>query len=139
MFKRSDPHAGLSKAEKDTLKYIIRIENENKVGINQFIKVGLFLILSLTIEVATFLLVGFKSPTSGHSQILPDYIFFDFGFWLILCSFMLTCSNGHYGYIPTEFAFPHKGYEVNVCLFVPGTAEQFVAKYIEMLTEMKNK
>ena len=93
MFKRSDPHAGLSKAEKDTLKYINRIENENKVGINQFIKVGLFLILSLAIEVATFLLVGFKSPTSGHSQILPDYIFFDFGFWLILCSFMLTCSN----------------------------------------------
>lgn len=55
MFKHSDPHAGLSKAEKDTLKYINRIENENKVGINQFIKVGLFLILSLAIEVATFL------------------------------------------------------------------------------------
>lgn len=53
-------------------------------------------------------------------------------------TFVLTCANGHYGYVPSNFAFPHKGYEVNVTKFVQGTAEKFSAKYVEMLKEMKD-
>lgn len=82
----------LSKLEKKALKHKKHLENENKIGINQFIKIGIFLLCSLAIEIATYLLIGLKSP-AGNPQILPNYIFFDIGFWLLLCSIMLTCSK----------------------------------------------
>lgn len=87
-----DKKPRLSKLEKKALKHKKYLENENKIGINQFIKIGIFLLLSLAIEIATYLLIGLKSP-SGNAQVLPTYILFDIGFWLILCSIMLTCSK----------------------------------------------
>ena len=82
----------LSKSEKKALKHKNHLENENKIGINQFIKIGIFLLCSLAIEIATYLLIGLKSP-AGNQQVLPTYLFFDIGCWLILCSLMLTCSK----------------------------------------------
>ena len=68
-----DKKPRLSKLEKKALKHKKYLENENKIGINQFIKIGIFLLLSLAIEIATYLLIGLKSP-SGNAQVLPTYI-----------------------------------------------------------------
>ena len=82
----------LSKEEKKALKKALKIENENKIGINQFVKVGVFLLFSLAIEITGFALIGLKNPLTGSSQVLPTYIFFDVGIWLLLSGLMLTCS-----------------------------------------------
>jgi len=82
----------LSKEEKKVLKKALKIENENKIGINQFVKVGVFLLFSLAIEITGFALIGLKNPLTGSSQVLPTYIFFDVGIWLFLSGLMLTCS-----------------------------------------------
>jgi len=81
----------LSKEEKKVLKKALKIENENKIGINQFVKVGVFLLFSLAIEITGFALIGLKNPLTGSSQVLPTYIFFDVGIWLFLSGLMLTC------------------------------------------------
>ncbi len=82
----------LTREEKREKKRLEKRENEHKIGINQFIKVGVFLLLSLAIEIATYVMVGIKNPYSGNLQLLPTYIFFDVGVWLIISGFMLTCS-----------------------------------------------
>ncbi len=56
-------------------------------------------------------------------------------------SFTLTCgySNAAQGYMPAADCFPNKGYEVDTCRYVQGTAEQISAKQLEMLNELKAK
>ena len=40
--------------------------------------------------------------------------------------------------VPTAFAFPNGSYEVYVCRYVPGTAEEFVAEEVRLLNECYN-
>ena len=56
-------------------------------------------------------------------------------------AFTLTCgySNANQGYMPAAECFPNKGYEVAVCQYVQGTAEEITAKQLEMLNELKAK
>ena len=53
-------------------------------------------------------------------------------------TFILTYCNGSNGYIPSEFAWEHGGYEVYKTKFARGTAELIVAQFLEMLNDMHN-
>lgn len=53
-------------------------------------------------------------------------------------TFTLSLTNGNYGYVPTKEVFPHGSYEVYVCYFTEGTAEEFVAEEIRLLNECYN-
>ena len=44
---------------------------------------------------------------------------------------------GSYSYMPDEEAFKNIGYEGNQCRYIPGTAEQLVAEYLDMLEGMR--
>lgn len=51
-------------------------------------------------------------------------------------TFVLTCANSNLGYIPSEVAFKHGGYAVDVTMFVRGTAEKLVESYLDMLNSL---
>lgn len=44
---------------------------------------------------------------------------------------------GSYSYMPDEEAYKNIGYEGNQCRYIPGTAEQLVAEYLDMLEGMR--
>ncbi len=52
-------------------------------------------------------------------------------------TFINSLSGGTYGYMPTLEAFPHGGYEVAVCPYEPGCAEQFVEEMQKLLKKCK--
>ena len=45
-------------------------------------------------------------------------------------------TNGSFGYIPAEEAFPNGGYEVESCRYVKGTAEQIEEKLVSLLIDL---
>ena len=45
-------------------------------------------------------------------------------------------SNGSRGYIPSAFAYPHRGYEGTTTRYVAGTGEEVVAELVSMLNEL---
>ena len=53
-------------------------------------------------------------------------------------TFINGLSGGTYGYMPTQEAFPHGGYEVVVCPYTAGCAELFVAEMQKLLDQCKN-
>ena len=48
-------------------------------------------------------------------------------------TFVLTCAINSFSYLPSDLAFRHGGYAVDVTLFVRGTAEDLVESYLDML------
>ena len=48
-----------------------------------------------------------------------------------------TCANGAYGYIPTEIAIEHGGYEPDNTRYAAGTAEELAELYVKLLTDVK--
>lgn len=71
-------------------KQIKKIE-AGKLGLNQILKPLLFFIISLALEIVSFSLFKFKT-SSGQTAFLPQYILFDIGVWLIVCSLIL-CTH----------------------------------------------
>lgn len=53
-------------------------------------------------------------------------------------TFVLSCSQSALGYIPTLKAFESGGYEVNMCMYVPGTAEMFRDASLDLLQDLHN-
>ena len=51
-------------------------------------------------------------------------------------TFVLTCANDNLSYLPSEVAFKHGGYAVDVTLFTRGTAEELVTSYLGMLESL---
>ena len=51
-------------------------------------------------------------------------------------TFVLTCANNNLSYLPSELAFKHGGYAVDVTLFARGTAEELVTSYLGMLQQL---
>lgn len=51
-------------------------------------------------------------------------------------TFVLTCANSNLSYLPSELAWKHGGYAVDVTLFQRGTAEELVANYLDMLNTL---
>ena len=52
-------------------------------------------------------------------------------------TFVCAYSNGSYGYIPSEIAWPNGGYEVDTCKYAKGTGEMLANELVTMLTEIK--
>ena len=48
-------------------------------------------------------------------------------------TFVLTCANNNFNYLPSKLAWQHGGYEVDAALFQCGTAEELVENYLAML------
>ncbi len=53
-------------------------------------------------------------------------------------TFVCAYSNGRYGYIPSEIAWPNGGYEVDTCKYVKGTGEMLVEEYVGLLNQLKD-
>ncbi len=51
-------------------------------------------------------------------------------------TFFCGYTNGDNGYIPSAFAYPNKGYEVESTNYAPGTGEAIVAELLKNLGEM---
>ncbi len=54
-------------------------------------------------------------------------------------TFVVTCANGSFGYLPTDRAYDYGVYEGFVTRVVRGTAEGVADKFLSMLTEIKNE
>ena len=52
-------------------------------------------------------------------------------------TFMITCSENHDGYLPSELGWQIRCYEAQITRYAPGTAEQLAEEYVDMLKEMK--
>ena len=52
-------------------------------------------------------------------------------------TFFCGYTNGSHSYMPSAHAFPHKGYEVMECHYVPGTGELIVLELLRQLKVMK--
>ncbi len=52
-------------------------------------------------------------------------------------TFVCAYSNGAYGYIPSEIAWPNGGYEVDTCKYVKGTGEMLANELVSLLGEIK--
>ncbi len=52
-------------------------------------------------------------------------------------TFIVSCSQNHDGYLPSELGWKLRCYEAQITRYAPGTAEQLVDEYVDMLTEMK--
>lgn len=50
----------------------------------------------------------------------------------VICSL----ANGHEGYIPGSYAYPNRGYTVDITRFAQGTGEELVTDYLEILNEL---
>lgn len=48
-------------------------------------------------------------------------------------TFVLSYTNGGFGYVPSALAFPNKGYEVYITWFQEGSAEEFSAELVRLL------
>ena len=52
-------------------------------------------------------------------------------------TFVSSCSNGSHSYIPSQEAFDYGCYESYVATVAPGTGEELVSEYLQMLTDLK--
>ena len=51
-------------------------------------------------------------------------------------TFFVGYAEGHVGYVPAASSFPNKGYEVVICRFAQGTAEEIAKTQLEMLGDL---
>ena len=54
-------------------------------------------------------------------------------------TFILGYCNGAVSYLPSEFGFEYGGYEVDITVYVKGTAEAVAERHVEILKEMKSQ
>ena len=87
---------------------------KNKLGLNQLLKPALYLLISIILELVTFALFDFKT-SSGSKQILPQYILFDIGVWLLVCG-LLLCSKKNW----VSNLFFYIAIIIKVTLFIVG-------------------
>ena len=52
-------------------------------------------------------------------------------------TFVLTCTNERYAYIPSALGFRNGGYSADLCRFAPGAGELLVDNYVNLLKELK--
>ena len=53
-------------------------------------------------------------------------------------TFIISCSQNHDGYLPSEYGCKIRCYEAQITKFAWGTAEILVKEYVDLLTEMKS-
>lgn len=83
---------------------------------------------ALSLGDLAFVTVPFEMFDTNGMQIKKDSPF--------TTTFVLSCANNNFGYLPSETAFKHGGYEVDATLFQRGTAEGLVESYLDMLNSL---
>lgn len=73
---------------------------------------------------------------------LPGEIFVEIGFDIVNRAqqdnlFVMSMTNGSFGYIPVEIAYKQGGYESNSSYFLPGCGEQIADASVELLNQMR--
>ena len=51
-------------------------------------------------------------------------------------TFITTLSNGTHGYVPSRLGYTNGGYSADITKFAPGTGEQLVGDYLQLLNEL---
>lgn len=77
-----------TKLKKRNLKNL----EKHQLGLNQIIKPIIFFVVSLVLEIISFALFKFYTP-SGSTMVLPQYILFDIGVWLFVSALILCTSK----------------------------------------------
>lgn len=72
----------------------------------------------------------------------PNELFDTNSVWLEECAptaytLTLCYTNGHYGYVPSGYAWEHTCYETDISYFEKGTAENYQQCFLDMIGEMK--
>lgn len=52
-------------------------------------------------------------------------------------TFIISCSQNHDGYLPSKLGWKLRCYEAQITRYAPGTAEELVDEYVDMLTQLK--
>ena len=52
-------------------------------------------------------------------------------------TFIISCSQNHDGYLPSKLGWKLRCYEAQITRYAPGTAEELVEEYVDMLTQLK--
>ena len=52
-------------------------------------------------------------------------------------TFVLTCTNERFAYIPSALGFKNGGYSADLCRFAPGTGELIAENFVNTLKEMR--
>ena len=50
-------------------------------------------------------------------------------------TFICAYTNGHYGYIPSEFGYSQGGYETSICKYISGTGEKCAEELLRLIRE----
>ena len=51
-------------------------------------------------------------------------------------TFVCTLANGHLGYVPSRLGYTNGGYSTDIAYLAPGTGEQLVGDYLDILREL---
>ena len=51
-------------------------------------------------------------------------------------TFVVTCANGHYGYMPTAKAYDYHCYEANTCRYERGVGDALAEEYMKLLQQL---
>jgi len=54
-------------------------------------------------------------------------------------TFVCTLSNGHLGYVPSKLGYTNGGYSTDIAYLAPGSGEQLVSDYLDILNELHNQ
>ena len=88
--KKTKKNSKITKRNQLKTRNLKKLE-KHQLGLNQILKPIIFFVISFVLEIISFAILKFKT-SSGSTQILPQYILFDIGFWLIICGFIL-CTH----------------------------------------------
>lgn len=108
----------------------------HQIGLNQILKPIIFFIISFALEIVGFAIFKFQT-SSGSTQILPQYILFDIGFWLVICGLILCTHKNWISNLIFYFSL-----FVEVALFITnatlksGFGYLFTFDMLELLLEM---
>ena len=61
------------------------------------------------------------------------------GMTALLMTFVLTCANDGVGYIPSAYGYHHGCYEADCTRIAPGTGEELVTEYLQLLGNLYTK
>lgn len=131
--KNNNPKmAELAKHKQNKLKILAKYQ----LGLNQIIKPIVFFAISFILEIVSFAMFNFKT-TSGNTQLLPQYLLFDIGAWLIICAFMLCTHRNWISNIVFYLAlFSEVGIFIMNATLKSGFGYLFTFDMVDLISEM---
>ena len=82
----------LTKEEKKQRKAELKLDNKDKICLNQIIKPIVYFVLCFALEMVNYFILNMQTA-SGARQLLPTYIMFDIGIWLFVAGLIFISSK----------------------------------------------